>query len=133
VTAYAAKKAHKVEKALGEKDTLRLLPAIVIVGILLLSLSLPYVGVLFYLFIALSSGFLAVVLDNYVNKHIEAGHRATMMSINNLFASLGIAVLFPVTGLFIGFFSLGVAYALLAGVVTLYLLGFFLLFSKKHF
>jgi len=43
-------------------------------------------------------GFYEVILGDYVNKHVETSHRATMLSINNIFDNMGIFLIFPILG-----------------------------------
>lgn len=131
-TAYAASRAHKLEKQLGERLSLRIIPVALIIATLLLALTLPYVGVIFYILLVLTQGFLIVIIDNYVNKHIETSHRTTMLSIKNLFASLAVVLLFPLIGRLTGV-SMGVAYAILAAVVAAYMAGFFVLFTRRSY
>jgi len=71
-----------------------------LLGVFLMAISLPYVGVAFYFFIPLVAGFYRVAMSDYVNKHVETSHRATILSVKNLFSSLGVFLLFPLVGYF---------------------------------
>lgn len=132
VTAFAANRAHVLEKQLGEKQSLRMIPIWLILGILLLSLTLPYVGIVFYLLIAFIEGFMIVVIDNYMNKHIETSHRSTLLSIKNMFANFAVVLLFPLIGYFLGV-GMGFAYAMLAVIICAYMVFFFIFFSKRKY
>ena len=98
LTAYAGKQTHFIEKNLGERASLRIIPITLLITTFLLGIAIPYLGIIFYLLLALISGFSQVVLDNYMNKHIETSHRVTMLSIKNLFVSLAIFLVFPLFG-----------------------------------
>ncbi|MFP4523838.1 MAG: MFS transporter [Candidatus Woesearchaeota archaeon] len=131
VRAWSSRNAYKVEKQLGEHASLILVAAAFNVIMLLMALMLPYISVIFYLALALVDGFFLVILDNYLNKHIETGSRATMLSINSLFANLGVVILFPIIGAVKGAHGFGPAYAILAGVVALYMVGFWIFFHRR--
>ena len=133
VRAGSSRYAHKLEGKLGEHNSLLLTAGAFNVIMLLLALILPYVSIAFYLTLGLVDGFFLVILDNYLNKHIETSHRATMLSINNLFANLGVVILFPLIGAVKGAHGFGPAYAVLAGVVALYMVLFWVLFHRRKF
>jgi MFS family permease len=132
ITMYGGKQAIILERVIGEKTTLKTLPFILIALLLLLSLKLPYVSVLLFFLICFFQGFLTVVLDNYVQRHIESSHRVTLMSMRNIFTSLALIILFPIIG-FVAGMKLGFAFALLAVIFTIYMIGFFLIFTRKQY
>ena len=68
------------------------------IAVLGMSFIIPYFGVAFFLLISLVQGFYEVILGDYVNKHVESSHRATMLSINNIFDNMGIFLIFPILG-----------------------------------
>jgi len=124
-TAYSSKKAHELEKKLGERKSLRLVQILIVLSLLLISLTAPYIGVLFYLMIPLVSGFFGIIVNDYVNKRIVSSHRATLLSITSFFDNLGIFILFITFGYLIkiksisfSFFALGVI--IFIGYVLLY-------------
>lgn len=120
LTAFTARRAHKYEEKLGERNSLFAIQSIVILSVLLMTLMLPYFGVLFFLLISLISGFSGVVESDYVNKRVKSKNRATMLSINNMFASIGITALFPTLGYIIGLYSMATAYLLLGAFYLIY-------------
>lgn len=130
LTAYAANKAITLKQALTEKEILYLAPIILVIGTGLLALALPYVGALFYIIIAFIDGCLLVLIDNFMNKHIESTNRTTMLSIKNFFTNLGVLLLFPFIGNLIEI-SIGLAYGILAGILAIYMPLFFYLSNKK--
>jgi MFS family permease len=98
VSAYSSKKAHTLEEKIGEKKSIYLITILTFFSILLLSFVIPYAGLLFFLIIAFVQGFYEVIIGDYVNRHAGSSHRATMLSINNMFDNIGITLLFPLIG-----------------------------------
>lgn len=98
VTAFASKRAHMYEEKWGERKSLFVIQLLVVSSVLLMATMTPYLGVLFFLLIPLASGFEMVIASDYVNKRVKSENRATMLSINNMFSSLGISILFPLMG-----------------------------------
>ncbi len=99
VSAYTAKKAHLIESHLGEKKSIFSITLVVLFSLFLMSFLFPYFGLIFFFGIALVQGFYEVIISDYVNHHIKSSHRATMLSINNMFDNIGIFILFPLIGL----------------------------------
>jgi len=91
-TAFAAKKAVKLEEKLGDIKTIRLIQFILLAGTFLMAMILPYYGVIFYFLIALAHGLFNVLINHYANTHIETSHRATMLSIKSMGENIGIAL-----------------------------------------
>ena len=106
-TAYSSKKAYYFEKKFGERKTLLIIQVVAFVSVLLMSLVIPYYGVLFYLLLTFMQGFYEVIIVDYTNRHVKTSHRATMLSINNMFDNIGIFLLFPVLGYLIKSYSMG--------------------------
>ncbi len=98
LTAFTAKKADKWENKLGEGKSIFIIQILIILGLFLISFMIPYFGYLCYLIIPFVAGFNGVVVGNYMNKHVKSSHRATTLSIANMFGNLGIFILFPFIG-----------------------------------
>ncbi len=130
ITAYFSKKAHRFEKRLGDKKSLYLIQALVVAGIFLMSLMINYFGVIFYFLIPLSSGFFGVLINHYMNSHIETSHRATMLSIKNLADNLGIFILFLAVGYMTKIRSMQTSLAILGIIFVIYSVILFL-YSKR--
>lgn len=130
ITAYSSKKAHRFEKRLGDKRSLYIIQAFVIVGIFLMSLMINYFGVIFYLLIPLAAGFFGVLINHYMNKHIETSHRATMLSIKNLADNIGIFILFLALGYMTKIRSMQMSLAILGIIFVIYSVILFL-YSKR--
>jgi len=133
LSAFSAKKAHKFEEILGEKKSFLFIQVFITLSILLMALIIPYYGIIFFLIIPLTQGFYEVVLGDYVNRHISTSHRATMLSINNMFDNIGIFILFPIIGYLIKFYSLSFSY-LTFGIflVPCFILSFLYYLSLKR-
>ncbi|MFQ5620821.1 MAG: MFS transporter [Candidatus Nanoarchaeia archaeon] len=117
-TAFTSKKAHQIENFFGEKRTLQIIQWGGLIGIFLMSLMIPYWGFLFMLIITGAAGLFWIVVDHYVNLHIPTSHRATMLSIKNLFVQFSIALLFPIIGYVTKFTSMGTGFLTL-GIIGL--------------
>lgn len=119
-TAYTAKKADSIEKFLGIRRSFYLIQLITTLGLFLMALLIPYVGILFYLLIPIISGFSQVTLNHYINIKVESSHRTTMLSINNFFGNLGIFILFPVFGFITKGSGMNAAFWILGGLFLTY-------------
>lgn len=130
LTAYTSKKAHQIEEKLGEKKSLLLIQLIIFISVLLCSFVIPYVGLIFYLLIPFVSGFYSVITGDYVNRHVKTSHRATMLSINNMFDNVGIAFIFPILGFGIKYYSMSLTFLIFSICILIYLLVMYL-FGRK--
>ena len=109
VSAYSSKRAHNLEERIGEKRSIYITTILIFTSVFLMSFIIPYIGLLFFLVIAFVQGFYEVIIGDYVNRHVESSHRATMLSINNMFDNIGITLLFPLIGYFNKVYSLKIS------------------------
>jgi len=116
--ALGSKKAHLIEAKFGMKKSLLFIQVSVLLSVFLMMLVVPYAGVLFYLLIPLISGFFYVVVNDYMNLHVNETHRATILSIRNMFDNFGIFVLFPLVGFIMKSSSFTYAYGVLLFVLV---------------
>src|SRR3989344_738643 len=130
VSAYSAKKAHSLEKKIGEKKSIYLTTILIFISIFLMSFIAPYIGLLFFLIIAFVQGFYEVIIGDYVNRHVESSHRATMLSINNMFDNIGITLLFPLIGYLNKAYSLKIS--LLSFSIFILVCSLFIIFYYKN-
>lgn len=98
ISAFFSKRTHAIEARLGEEKCLFLSQVLVVIAVILMSFMVPYFGVLFYLLIPVVNGFFNVLISDYANRNIDSSHRATMLSINNMFEDLGVTLIFPILG-----------------------------------
>ncbi len=130
LTAYISKKAYKIEEKLGERISLIAIQITAILGIFLMSLMIPYLGVLFYLLIPVTQGFFMIIINNYLNEHIETSHRATIISIRVMFSNLGVFILFPLVGYMIKYKTMHFSF-LIFGIIMLAYMLLLLIYSRK--
>jgi MFS family permease len=97
ILALSSKKAHFFELKFP-KSSLVILCGLTFIGIFLMSFMTPYIGVLFYLILPFVLGLFGIIISDAVNKRVSSKNRATMLSINNMFYSLGAFVFFPILG-----------------------------------
>lgn len=131
LTAYFSKKTHVIEQYLGNKKALFIIQLVLGLAILCMSLLVPYVGVLFYLAISFVAGTSSILVSDYANVRIPSSHRSTLLSMNNMFGSLGNTLLFPFLGYLTDFFSLRFALLLFGLIVSLYCTVLFFIFKSS--
>jgi len=122
ITAFTSKKAHKIEKKLGEKKSLFFIQLIILLGIFSMALLVYYYGFLFYFLIPFVAGFYLVITNDYINQHIGSKHRATLLSVKNFFLNLGIFILFPLVGYLTKFKSMSFSFWIFGLII---LVGYF--------
>src|SRR3989344_1852202 len=103
---------------------------LIFISIFLMSFIAPYIGLLFFLIIAFVQGFYEVIIGDYVNRHVESSHRATMLSINNMFDNIGITLLFPLIGYLNKAYSLKIS--LLSFSIFILVCSLFIIFYYKN-
>jgi MFS family permease len=101
ISAYTSKKADAIEKQIGEKKSILLMQVVLVAAAFLMGLMIPVYGFLFYFIAAFLYGFCFIVINHYLNLHIESSHRATMLSIVHMFKSMGVFILMPTAGFLI--------------------------------
>ncbi|MEK6855744.1 MAG: MFS transporter [Nanoarchaeota archaeon] len=130
LTAYSSRRAHKWEEKLGERKSLFFIQLIIILALLCMGFMLPKVGFVFLLIISFTGGFYSVLIGDYVNRHVKSSHRATMLSINNMFDNIGEFLLFPVLGFGIKSIGMGNTFTYFALFVVVYLVILWFVFRK---
>lgn len=124
-TALGSKWAYKIETKLGEKKTLIIILLATLLSLLGMAFQAPITGVILPLIIAFFSGFLEPVIADYINKHVDSPHRATISSLENLLTQGLSTVLLPITGWVVDFWSLKMAFlasGILLGINLIFLL-----------
>lgn len=105
---------YKIERKLGFKRLLIILPLLGSIGFLLLSSGF-YVEVAMILVVTLDSG-LYVVISDYINQLIPSKQRATILSFQSMFFSLGMIIIFPFMGIIGDCFGLLVSFRIIAAI-----------------
>lgn len=126
VAAIGSKFAHNIEKMLGEKTTLYFMLIISVISLLFISKLLIPFAVVFCIIMFFISGFSEPVLEDYINKHIQTYHRATILSLKNLAGDLFFSILSPILGYLADLWSIQTAFLisaiiLFADLVILYI------------
>ncbi|MGB7593957.1 MAG: MFS transporter [Erysipelotrichaceae bacterium] len=110
--------ANRLKVRFSEETLFRVVPFFITLAILLLPT--PFFALSLFL-MGFSDSILYVVLTNKINHHIQSDERATILSLNSMFFSIVMIVLFPAfgiladkTGLASAFFVLAAATAILA-------------------
>jgi MFS family permease len=110
--------ANYLKVSFNEENIFKIIPFFITIAIFLIPT--PYFAFSLF-FMGFSDSILYVVLANKINHAIQSDERATILSLNSMFFSIVMIVLFPVfgiladqTGLTIAFFTLGSATGILA-------------------
>ena len=127
---YMAKVAHSIEEKLGEKKSISLCQLAPTLGVFLMAIMIPKIGALFYFLIPITQGFFEVITNDYMNKHVESSHRATMLSMQSMFDQLGVFIAFPFVGYMTKLYSMQTAFLMFGGFIVVYLV-ILALCSKK--
>ncbi len=111
-SANGAKKAHVLEKLLGEKRSIFILMLIAPIFILLgLIKSIFLIPLIF--FNAFIWGFSAPIFYDFINRIIKSEIRATVLSVANMAGSLSFVILSPIFGKLVDLLSLSAAHIIL--------------------
>jgi hypothetical protein len=115
-SALSSRRAHVVERALGLRRSLFLLPAVGVFFVLI-GLGRSPAFIPFIIINAALWGFSFPILMDGMNRIIPSETRATVLSVGNMAGSLLFAVLGPLFGLLVDAVSVGPAYVVLGGSV----------------
>jgi MFS family permease len=122
--ATGSKVAHVLENKLGEKKILMLLLAVVILCYFGISKEIMIIGAIFPVILFFNGGIFEPVIADYINKHTESHHRATVLSLHTLLIYLVSTILSPFFGWIVDFWSLSTAFltAMIIMVINLLIL-----------
>ncbi len=104
--------ANYLKMRYGEDRLFRVVPVLIVVALLLLTT--PIFGLSLFL-MGFSDSVLYVVLTNKINRTIRSDERATILSLNSMFFSIVMIVMFPAFGILADKTGLASAFFLLAG------------------
>jgi len=119
LSAMTAWNAERIERFLGERASLLLIPGALLLNFLPLTF---YRGWGVPLLIMLSEtmwGFLKPVTEEYLNRHISSSHRATVLSLSGFSAGIFTFLIAPPLGLLIDAYGLNTGFFGLAGLALL--------------
>ncbi len=119
LSAMAAWNAERMERVLGERASLLLIPGALLLNFLPLA---HYRGWGVPILLMLSEtmwGFLKPVTEEYLNRHISSSHRATVLSLSGFSAGIFTFLIAPPLGLLIDAYRLNMGFFGLAGLALL--------------
>jgi MFS family permease len=119
LAAFGSKMAYKIEGYLGEKKILIYLLVINIICFLGMTQEFLIVGAIFPIIIFFRGGIFEPVVTDYMNKHIESHHRATVLSLNTLVTQLLATVMAPFLGWIVDAYSLRSAFLISAVILAI--------------
>lgn len=118
VGGFASKHADLLEKRLGMRRSLLVIPLLLAAAFVLESRIVLWFSFVFIAVQSVSSGFFSTVLNDYINARIPSERRATILSFKNGLNSLLFCVLSPLVGYHVDVFSLQTTLLLLAAALT---------------
>lgn len=122
-TFFAAFFAEDIEKRLGLRVSLILMPVMLALTFIFSSVFFVAFGVIFFVIRELVRGLSHTLVADYVNRHVNnPKRRATILSVQNMFARLGLSFFALVGGMIGDAYSLKTAYIIM-GILTVVLLG----------
>jgi len=125
ITGY---KAQVIEKAVGEKGVLLLMPLLLIVC--LWGVALSGFREFFYILTGVIEGILIVAISDYINRLIPSERRATVLSFQSMTFSFFMIIFFPLIGWIGDLYSLETSFLFLSIAGTI-ITAVYLLFFKK--
>lgn len=116
LAAITASQTHRIERVMGERGILMIMPLLTAISIWGISFSI-YPN-LYFTSLLCAEGITAVALGDYINKIIPSDKRATILSFGSMVFSSLMIVVFPLVGKIGDEFSLEVSFRFLAIMAT---------------
>jgi MFS family permease len=135
LAAAGSRMADKIEAILGEKKILTILLFVFAVCYLGMSKQLYILGFIFPVVLAFAGGVFDPVLSDYMNKHIESSHRATVLSLQTLLTEFMCTLSAPFFGWIVDFWSLKTAFitaAIILAINLFILIGAFTIIRRRE-
>ncbi len=130
LVALGAYSAHRIEKTIGEKSSLLIIPTLTIIALILLATGQLALGIIAIILGQLAWGYSDPVINDYMNRHIASKNRATILSVNSLARGITGAIILPFTGYIVDAYSL--AHAFILSAILLLTINLLLSSAKKH-
>ncbi|MBD3309835.1 MFS transporter [Candidatus Woesearchaeota archaeon] len=108
-----------IEKFLGERKILMIILGIMITTYACMAYGFVSLAFMFPVILSLGTGMVEPVINDYINKHVESHHRATVISLQKFSGHLAIAILAPIFGWAADMWSISVAFAMAAGLLLI--------------
>jgi MFS family permease len=119
-SALVSKYADRLERFLGEKLILFIMPALVVISFVLLSRFLFLWSISFILIQQVTTAIHEPILKSYVNRHTPSEVRATMLSVQHMAGNAAFALFAPLLGSLVDRFRLENALLIFALVIILF-------------
>jgi MFS family permease len=97
-SAVIAKYCYRIDKKLGERKSLFMMPGFLFLAYLFMSGITRIYGVVFILLIYFVVAYLVPILDHHTHVHVESVNRATVLSVRNLAGGIASAIFSPSLG-----------------------------------
>ncbi|MBU3188063.1 MFS transporter [Clostridium bowmanii] len=117
VAAITASKAYKIERKVGERVIILLLPLVISICIWGVALSKYYY--VFFILINSIESIIFIAVSDYTNKLIPSNKRATILSMGSMIFSLYMMIIFPLIGKLGDKYSLQFSFEVLASIATI--------------
>jgi MFS family permease len=118
-SALVSRHADRLERALGERLTLFIMPTLVVVSFVLMSRFLFLWAIVFIFIQQVSTAVHEPILKNYLNRRTPSQVRATMLSVQHMAGNAAFAVFAPFLGSFVDRFRLENALLIFALVIII--------------
>lgn len=122
--------ASYIEKELGEKVLLKLLPVCIVIG--LWGICIPKITYVAFALISCVESMGYVIISNYIHKMLHSELRATIISFESTLFSLIMIGVFPLFGIIADHMNIQVAFMLLATMATVMSLINLVVLNKKN-
>jgi MFS family permease len=129
IAAVGSKSASRIESFFGEKKILSIILIISIFCFFGMSQGLIIIGFLFPIILSFNGAMLEPIIQDYINKHTESHHRATVMSLNTLIQEIFSTALAPFLGYIADIWSLSTALMMSGMILCINLIILFMLFK----
>jgi MFS family permease len=104
IAAIISKQTSKIEKIIGEKKAILLIPIITIISLLFLIFG-KMSGLIGVMLLEANWGFFMPLSSSYINHHIPSKYRATIISMNGFFFGISIIIFGPLFGKIMDLYS----------------------------
>ena len=131
-SAIVSVKAYKIEKKIGMRNSLLIIPIILGISFILQSQMFLIIGFVFLFLQSIAGGYFSPVLEDYINTRIPTKRRATILSVKNMLGSLVFLVFSPLVGVIVDVYSLKTAYFLMGIVLLVLAIVFFTVYKKNE-
>lgn len=120
VSAIASRYAYKIEFKIGQKNSLILIPLLLIIQMFFMGKYIIIYGLIFILLDEFAWGFTFPTIKDYINRYVESYRRATILSLNGFSQSIFLIIFSPIIGYIADLYTIKEAF-LFSGIFVLIL------------